>query len=105
MEFKRISNLLKKLVPVAIASCACVLSPLSNAIETKQDETEVIEVIGQKSILYYHKEMARKELAFYDAVNELLDNPDYKMVCESARSSVWKTTSRNMLISCAPQFS
>lgn len=48
---------------------------------TEQEQVEQIEVLGKKPLLYYRRQMEQLELDFYDSINDLIENPDYRVTC------------------------
>ena len=55
--------------------------------EEKQDEIEVVDVVGQRPLSYYRKQLVETELAFYDMYNALTDQEELKIRCRIEKPS------------------
>ena len=69
------------------------------------DDIEQIEVVGKKPLLYFHRQMLKTELSFYDSVNDLLENPEHKIKCRrEERMGSNSTTARIKQMYCLPNY-
>ena len=55
--------------------------------EEKQDDIEVVDVVGQRPLSYYRKQLVETELAFYDMYNALTDQKELKIRCRIEKPS------------------
>lgn len=55
--------------------------------EEKQDDIEVVDVVGQRPLSYYRKQLLETELAFYDMYNALTDEKEFKIRCRIEKPS------------------
>ncbi|WP_289032091.1 hypothetical protein [uncultured Paraglaciecola sp.] len=69
--------------------------------QVQQEDTEQIEVIGSKPLYYYRQQMVKTELKFYDSLNNLLENPQYKVKC---KKEAVRQGSRITQRACYPQY-
>ncbi|MFA3793154.1 hypothetical protein AB6T38_18750 [Aliiglaciecola sp. SL4] len=66
-----------------------------------QEEVEKVEVVGTKPLYYYRQQMAKTELDFYDAFNDLVEDPKFKVKCKNIpREGAGRITQR----ACYPQY-
>ncbi|MBR9792609.1 MAG: hypothetical protein GYB58_12755 [Gammaproteobacteria bacterium] len=55
--------------------------------EEKSDDIEVVDVVGQRPLSYYRKQLLETELAFYDMYNALTDEKEFKIRCRIEKPS------------------
>lgn len=66
-------------------------------ISQKNDDIEIIGVVGEYSLLHFRHEMQDAELDFYDAYNKLADVEEFKMHCDRTGGSI-------RVIVCVPNY-
>lgn len=57
----------------------------SEALATQTNDVEVIGVVGERSLLYFTREMEKAELDFYDAFNVLADEKKFIVQCRRTK--------------------
>lgn len=72
------------LIPVILLGFSSFVNSQS---EEKQDEIEVVDVVGQRPLSYYRKQLVETELAFYDMYNALTDQKELKIRCRIEKPS------------------
>ncbi|GAC16147.1 hypothetical protein [Aliiglaciecola lipolytica] len=66
-----------------------------------QEDLEKVEVVGTTPLYYYRQQMVKTELDFYDAFNELVEDPKFKVKCKRERvNGAARITQR----ACYPQY-
>ncbi|MDY6926571.1 MAG: hypothetical protein SWN10_05680 [Pseudomonadota bacterium] len=53
----------------------------------KINDIEVVDVVGQRPLSYYRKQLVETELAFYDMYNALTDQKEFKIRCRIEKPS------------------
>ncbi|SES86932.1 hypothetical protein [Thalassotalea agarivorans] len=78
------SKYVRSAVRFLLIICGATLATNAAANDqTPEDNTEVIEVVGETSLMYLRNKMKVAELDFYDSLNELIDEPKYKVRCRT----------------------
>ncbi len=72
------------LIPVILLGFSSFVNSQS---EEKHDEIEVVDVVGQRPLSYYRKQLVETELAFYDMYNALTDQKELKIRCRIEKPS------------------
>ena len=80
---------------VSITTCfsiAFVLMLFANPFsyaqtDTSAEDIEVVDVIGQRPLSYYRKQLVQTEMAFYDMYNALADVKEFKIRCRTEKPS------------------
>ncbi|WP_296048633.1 hypothetical protein [uncultured Alteromonas sp.] len=55
--------------------------------DEKPEDIEIVDVVGQRPLSYYRKQLVETELAFYDMYNALTDVKEFKIRCRIEKPS------------------
>lgn len=65
-----------------------VANPFTYAqTDTSSEDVEVVDVVGQRPLSHYRKQLVETELAFYDMYNALTDVKEFKIRCRTEKPS------------------
>ncbi|MFC4701318.1 hypothetical protein ACFO4O_14200 [Glaciecola siphonariae] len=67
------------------ASAAPTEASMQNAEQQYQSNIEAIDVIGDRPLSYYRRNLVKQENAFFDLMNQLIDEDDFKVTCKKQR--------------------
>ncbi|GAB2684101.1 hypothetical protein [Aliiglaciecola aliphaticivorans] len=87
-----------------LAHSKALLAQPSNTeklLNVEKENVEQIDVVGTKPLYFYRQQMAKTELNFYDAFNDLVEDPKFKVKCKKQRK---EGTGRITQRACYPQY-
>ena len=108
-EYKRLLGYSRKIFTTGLLFLL-VIAPMASAQEEEEqfltpDDIEQIQVVGKKPLLYFHRQMMKTELNFYDSINDLLENPEHKIKCRrEERMGNSGTSARLKTMYCLPNY-
>lgn len=72
-------------ITFALTFVSCALTYAQS--DTSSEDVEVVDVVGQRPLSHYRKQLVETELAFYDMYNALTDVKEFKIRCRTEKPS------------------